>query len=412
MKEGRTMKKLMMRLIVLVLAVAMLLPGHSLALDNTNYATHGDGKTNSTFFVESFGNARVIFTQQVGKCYKSNQGIQDEWGRFHFNITTPSGSTYTEDWNMLYGGFMHQLELRDAGIYMIEVKPYSLNEMQTALQHPFYGWSPAPVWWLMGWANCTVETKLETDICVIKREISSNRLLGVENQTVAYGENKVEAGAAPEGYYLVYPTAATTVNVYKNGMTSQNEVAYYYSKGLPPTPVPTTIPTVPPTPTVVNPFTKKVTPTSWDTRFKPETCTTSNKNRINNLKVLYDGNISTVFGYTLWNSEWQDGKPQFTANFDKSTIWAIGLVNGYATSESMYQYNASVRYLNVKVKTDNGDYEFSYTVPDMFTQQIQPFSFGGPIQNVNSIEIYVTGMYPGDSDKYFICMSDLCFYEY
>lgn len=402
-------KKLVMLGLLAVLMAAVCSTGYAKE-NETNYAVFGDGNGPSTFFVQSFGNARVILTQQAGRCgtASGSYGAQEteEWGKYHVNITSPTGRATVEEWNQNYSGSIFQLNLQEVGVYMVEVVPYTTWEMkQLSGNSAFNGWMVQPRWWLFGRVNCNVQHVLTTDVCVLKREAATNQLLAIENRTVEFGTNEVDAGLAPDGYVLMYPVMPAQVEVYQNGMTSKSEVVFYYQRGIPATATPA------PTPEIVNPYVTKVTPVSWETRFRPETCTTSNQNGYTKLNRLYDGKASTVFDFVLWNSEWKDGVPQFTAFFGGSSVSAIGIVNGKVASEQDYEENASVRILRAVVHSASGSHEFRFTVPDQYTNRYQPLSFGKTIKDVYSVELYVEGTHAGTKNKYVICISDVCFYQ-
>lgn len=404
MKEGCTMKKLFPKALLVCMTVLLLtaLCFTALAADETNYAVYGDGIASSTFFVHSYGNARVILTQQSGTS-SVNQYEKEVFGKYHIYVTAPNGSGYTEDWNQSLAGAIHQMNFPDIGVYKVTVTPFTEYEMrQTTPNGQFNRWTSEPYWWLFAQTNCTVQEQLKADICVLRREASTNKLISVETLSLPYGTTDVTAGEDPQGYSLLYPTEPTQVIVYQNGTPSQSVVEFFYKGALTPVERP---------PVSNNSGKTKVAPTDWDTRFKPGTCTTSNISCVDKLNYLHDNKASTVFSFTLWNSEWKDGTAQFTAFFNNETISSIGLVNGDVSSEQKYEENARVRNMRVVVSTASGIKEYNFSVNDFYYNKYQIFTFDKPLDKVFSIDIFIEAAQLGTKNKYNICISDMCFYK-
>ena len=159
---------------------------------------------------------------------------------------------------------------------------------------------------------------------------------------------------------------------------------------------PTAVPFVPPQNTVA--------PAYWATRF---TGGGHGQNLSSSLYRLSDGNRYTNVHYTLWNSEYKDGIPQFTAYFSNSTVSSIGIING--DSEDYYG-NARLRVVRLVVNTAYGrSPEIEINIPDTAGSDYQMFSLGSTYTNVQSIEIHVWGIQSGTRDKYNVCISDICF---
>ena len=150
----------------------------------------------------------------------------------------------------------------------------------------------------------------------------------------------------------------------------------------------------------------------WDTFFKPGSCLTDNASAINRLDRLHDGNPSTIFHYLIWKSEWsnREFQPQFTVYFTNGTVSGISLINGNATSNWDYQRNARVRVMKIVVYSDSGVFTHQFNVPDIYSQSYQNFEFGRQYNNVNKVEIHITGTHDGTESKNNICIGDMQLY--
>ncbi len=133
------------------------------------YAITGDGQTNVFFYVESYGNARVTFTQNEGKCTELSYthlwdgitGEEEEWGKYHILILGPSGEYSIQNWDNTFNGSSFSIDLRQAGVYSVQFIPYTASEMtESWTLDKFISWTVQPRWWVSDWTNCRVsETK-------------------------------------------------------------------------------------------------------------------------------------------------------------------------------------------------------------------------------------------------------------
>jgi hypothetical protein len=149
-------------------------------------------------------------------------------------------------------------------------------------------------------------------------------------------------------------------------------------------------------------------PTSWDTKYKPGV-SDKNPNGIDNLSRLTDGNSGTVFGYTLYNSDKKNGLPDFTANFNGSSVSGIKIRNG--DGGDYYRY-MRINTFYVKVYTNSGSYtESTMTVPDSPSSDYYSFSFRQRYSGVTRIEIYITDRHTGSGeDTNRVRIRDIAFY--
>ena len=159
-----------------------------------------------------------------------------------------------------------------------------------------------------------------------------------------------------------------------------------------------------------------VTPTMWDTQYKPGTATASNgsnADRIKNLPNLYDDNPDTSFFWLVWRSEWKDNVPEITAYFNGDTVSSIGIRNGKATSAATFAKYARATNFTVKVYDINGKQlnSTSIRIPDSFTQEYREFSLGGTFENVGRIELYLVSYKIGKPEQNYLHISDIQFYK-
>lgn len=418
-------------------------------------STSGDAGDTSVFYVDSYGNAKITFTQTEGLCYEKNslgQTVQnDEWGKYHIYVETPYGGTYSEDWDKTYYGSTYTLSLGSSGLYRIRVVPYTANEISASWAlDKFVRWSSYPSWWISSRQNCNIMSTVSVSVYVQQVDQKTGAVLGSRSVTVSTGNNSVSAGSTPSGYTIVGSSTAT-VYVDKSGRADKSTVTFYYrrnenTKGtvsvtcvdengytissytetitssttLYPKNInnytatsggqyvsfnsstgqcnPSTIRFIykknsnPPGP---GPIPGPTTPTSWDTKFKPGS-SSKNPEGINNLYKLTDDNPSTVFAYTLYNSDKNNGLPDFTAYFNNASVSGIKIRNG--DGSNYYRY-MRVNTFYVKVYTNSGTYtESQMTIPDSRSSDYYSFSFRQRYTGVTRIEIYITDRHVGQGD--------------
>ena len=204
------------------------------------------------------------------------------------------------------------------------------------------------------------------------------------------------------GYTTTSP--AQTVTCQAGGVCSPAQIEFIYSLNTAPTGGST------------NP--DVVTPTLWDTQFKPGTATAksgdviSNDDRIKNLPYLYDDNPDTSFFWLVWQSEWKDDIPELTAYFNGDTVSSIGIRNGKATGFSGFAKYARATSLRIVVYDNSGrSYSTSIQLNDYYQRDYRVFSLGGTYQDVNRVEIFLLNYKPGDTEKNYIHISDIQFYK-
>ena len=162
------MMKSMYKIISLILGLSLcivLLPTGAMAQDSAS--TSGSGNTSSYFWVDANGNASITFTQTEGTCTELSYthlidgilGQEEEWGKYHIFMTCGS-TTQIRDWDKTFNGDNFTVYLPHSGIWRIEVIPYTAQEMTDSWTlDTFVEWTSAPIWWISGTNNCSVDTQ-------------------------------------------------------------------------------------------------------------------------------------------------------------------------------------------------------------------------------------------------------------
>lgn len=216
-----------------------------------------------------------------------------------------------------------------------------------------------------------------------------------------------------------------------NGICTPSEVSFYYRRSgggtiITPTPVPVTQAPVTPVPVTPVPITpapastitpipasagadpRGAYPYAWDTQFRDGN-STKNNTRFPYLTSLFDGNPSTSFFWTFWNSECGDAIPEFTAFFNGDTVSTIGLRNGRNSNYGSY---GRIRSLRVVVYDREGR-SWSRTFDPADDDSYHEYSLGATYTNVDRIELWVDKIRAGSNDsyKYEIHVAEIQFFQ-
>lgn len=454
------------------LALALLISIAALPALAEKNATSGSGADTSVFFVESYGNAKVVFNQSEGMCHELSythlvdgiQGDEEEWGKYHIYVYTPYGSSYVEDWDKTFNGGSYTLSLNGAGIYRIRVVPYTGSEMTDSWTlDKFISWTTYPRWWISEQRNCSCMANLNVSVYVQQVDQNTGAVLSSRTVTLNFGNNSVSAGSNPSGYTLV---SSSTANVYvdSSGRPDKNTVTFYYKRNTPSSASVTVYcydqngnyiqsytetissgKTINPksisgytatssgqyvsfsngsaNPSSITFYYKKnsapvpqpshgtVRPTGWDTQFKPGYCRQDNETKYRDLYKLYDDNSSTAFWWVIWKSERTDSIPEITAYFNGDTVSSIGIRNGRLDSYTQYARAARFR---VRITHSGGTSTTYVYIPDVKDYGYQTFSLGGTYSGVTRIELFLDGgdgegFYSGTKEKYYLYISDIMF---
>ena len=452
--------------------VTLLLCATAVPARAENYSTSGNGRDTSVFFVESYGSAKITFSQTEGLCHELSyshlvdgiQGDEDEWGMYHLRVQTPSGGAYTENWAYTFNGGKYTLSLGGAGIYRITVVPYEGYEITDEWTlDQFICWTEYPQWWISDYRNCRVMTSVSANVYVQQVDQNSGAVLNSRTVTLNYGSNTVSAGTAPSGYTLT-SSSSVQVNVDQNGRASRDTVTFYYRKNVP-TSASVTVycydeygsffdsysetissgRTV--TPKAINGYSatsggtyvsfsngtcnpssiafyyrKKpgqapqqlsgriVTPYSWDTQNKPN-YTRSSSDLYGTLSHLYDDNSRTAYWWTIWKAERQDDIPELTAYFNGETVSTICIRNGKPGDFRNYARLAGFR---IRIYHSAGTSTTYVYLPDMEDSGYQNLSLNGTYSGVTRIEMFLNGedgegFYKGSYEPYYIYITDIQF---
>ena len=456
------MNRMNRSILSLALVLALMLGLAAFSAQADKYDLIGDGNETTIFFVESFGSARLDFTQTEGICHEMTSthlinGIsvqEKEWGKYHIQVETPTGNSYTEEWNLTFDGGSYSLTLNGSGTYRIAVIPYTAEEITKSwTMDTFVSWTNAPQWWISGQMNCIAKANISTSVYVQKVDQDTGAVLDSQSAAVNYGYNTVSAGDAPSGYTLVSnPTAVVYVDA--SGRADVSTVTFFYKRDVPKTSTLTVncydegefvysyVETIAASgyiaprsftgynavsgsvyvtfnpitgtcePASVNfHYTKKqqpapanvVKPYFWDTQFKPDTCTTDNQTRYQDLPKLYDDNPNTSFWWLVWNSERTDDIPEITAYFNGDTVSTISIRNN-----TDKEYARATRF-RVVIYHANG-VSTSYIELGEGTKEYQTKSLGGTFTGVSRIELFLDGFHTGTGiTQFYIGLWDMRF---
>ena len=154
----------MLRKWIGILLTLTLLLGTTAALADRN-ATSGSAGETVVFYVEAYGQASVSFSQTEGTCQELSYthlidgltGEEEEWGKYHFYVTSPTGSTTVTDWDKTFNGGSFSLSFSRSGVYKVRVVPYTAQEMTDSWTlDRFVSWTRYPQWRISGKNNCAV----------------------------------------------------------------------------------------------------------------------------------------------------------------------------------------------------------------------------------------------------------------
>ena len=149
-------------------------------------------------------------------------------------------------------------------------------------------------------------------------------------------------------------------------------------------------------------------PYEWDTKFKVG-ISEMNPEAYKKLNHLTDQNPNTYFEYYLYDSDKNNGYPDFTAFFNNSYVSGIKFRNG---DKSNYERYMRVHYFYVMIYAEDKVYtENRMEIPDSYQYDYYTFNFQRIYQNVTKIEIYIDSRRVGQGyDKYLVRIRDIDFY--
>lgn len=374
----------------------------------------GDAGSVCTFYVISQGNASISFYQTEGLCTELSYthlvdgilGQEEEWGKYHLDVTTPAGFQYREDWNKTFNGSDYTLNLPQAGTYTIRVTPFTADEMTASwtLDH-FVCWETLPQWRVSDTYRCSCVDRIWCDVTVKQVDASTGRLLAQRTERLYSGNNTVYAGSTPGGYTLA-DASQRQVYVYSSGAASENPVVFEYRKNAAPTSRPATQ-TVTPAP--VSPS-YGAAPYAWDTQYR-RGMNSYDQSIEQSLSKLFDDNTVTGLTYVIWQSDRTDDTPEFTAYFNGASVSGFQIVNGKIASSDQFANYARAAHVTLRVHTSYGTYEEHLQVPDRYVRDHQYFAMSRTYDGVQQIDVYFEDFYPGGGEtRYVMALTELGFY--
>ena len=398
---------------ILLLAVMMLFLVCQTAYADT-YATYGDGCTTVSFYVESFGSAKLVFQQNPGECQEFTYNLLnildgilgncEEWGKYHIDITTPYGSCYREDWDKTYRGGNFEVKLDYAGIYSIQITPFTISEMTDSWSIDiFAGWTKQPNWWIYSQSNCNVYTSNpspQNGSVTIYCYDQDGAYLDARSETITTS-GYINPPSIP-GYTSTSSKQYVTLDTH-NGNCDPSYLDFYYKKNESSN-----------SQSSVSSG-QTIYPYNWDTQFKPALNSGLNSDQYRNLNNLSDDNRNTTFWWVIWKNERTDSYPEITAYFNNAEISSVGIRNG--NPNNYYGYARAKRF-RVEIYTNNGSYAGSTYIylNDQNSSSYQIMSLGRTYYNVTQMDFYLDGganegFYEGSSERYYIHIADIQFYN-
>ncbi len=230
-------------------------------------------------------------------------------------------------------------------------------------------------------------------------DVDTMSTLSTRYETLGVGTHTIYAGSTPSGY-RAYSETSATVTVYADGTVSRGLITFEYKRQTPVTNPPVTQAPVP--------AGNVVYPTNWDTQFGPES---KNPEGRSNLHRICDNDPSTVLSHIHWDREVKDPIPEFTVTFGGSTVSAIGVTNGIASSYDRYTANARPSSMRLRIYHSGGVTDCVIELPKGYNGSMKTYSLGGTFTGVTKIEIFVEHVWLGDSNRYNVNIAEIAFFE-
>ena len=127
------------------------------------------------------------------------------------------------------------------------------------------------------------------------------------------------------------------------------------------------------------------------------------------LYKLTDGDPNTVFTYVLYNSDKNNGLPDFTAYFNNGTVRGIKIRNG---DSGDYRRYMRINMFHVVVYDGGKPYtERVMTIPDRMSYDYYSFEFVRTYLNVSRIGIFIDDRNVGSGEETnLVRIRDIVFY--
>ena len=154
-----------------------------------------------------------------------------------------------------------------------------------------------------------------------------------------------------------------------------------------------------------------VMPSGWTTQETGE-----------DLSDMLDGYRDTSYSHTCWSSKSKDTIPEITFWFGGVTLREIWVRNGDQSDYSSYYASARIKKLNVSVyQADGSSVTYQYQMQDTYDPDgvssgwiagYQRVALPREFRNVTRVELWITGWYQGNTERYIVRVSDIVFMPY
>lgn len=230
------MRKMILPLFTLLLSILLVLPLTAGAETKLQTSGTASGGQTSAFWVISDGNASLKLTQTMGNARgffsaMALAGADNEYGHYHIRVNSANSSTpYT--WSSRKNGGSYTLSFSQAGTYLVEITPYTSDEMdKLVFDGEWIYWETTPSWKVEKTTRCQAVTSVEKFITVYCRETNNGPHLGTHTLVFRAGqEMKLEAPAV-SGYQVISETPAE-LRLDSAGMPRSYEHTFYYKKDV------------------------------------------------------------------------------------------------------------------------------------------------------------------------------------
>ena len=356
-----------------------------------------DARYGSCYFVLSSSSGLAMVKQHnwAGVYQQDGQEVHHGFYRirifdgngFYENYRWAPSATTNED--EVYTCQELRITLPRAGTYTMTVAPMSYTEAARYWKVDSIAyWIQEATWIVSIMSGCEIHKDSPAGSVSIRCYDETGSLIQTTSRTIS--QSQTVQPPAVSGYESISSGEYVSLNT-STGTCNPSVLNFYYRQK--------SVPSTPGTGAV---------PYEWDTKFKAG-ISTKNPDAYRWLYRLYDGDPGTTFTYYLYNSDKNNGYPDFTAYFRSGTVSGIKIRNG---SASNYYHFMRINQFHVVVYTNSGSYtESVMTVPDSYQYDYYTFSFRRTYTGVSRIEIYIDDRNVGEGEeRNYVHIRDIAFY--